>query len=109
MSRGMIRVGPLACSEAGNWTIGIWEIDPEAIGLAALEYSRYPLSWVREGSFSVALAMIETNGFVCRKAQRFGSILMRIIPRSPRRVVFRDFFRSDPPTKISVFWYHFRL
>ena len=70
MSRGMIRVGPFACREAGNWTIGIWEIDPEAIGLAALEYSRYPLSWVREGSFSVALAMIETNGFVCRKAER---------------------------------------
>jgi hypothetical protein len=77
--------------------------------LAALEYSRYPLSWVREGSFSVALAMIESNGFVCRKAERFGSILKRIIPRSPRRVVFRDFFRSDPPTKISGFWYHFRL
>jgi len=44
ISRGMILEGPEACKLAGNWTIGIGLIDPEARGLAALEYSRYPLS-----------------------------------------------------------------
>ena len=57
MSKGMMRDGPESCSVAGNWTIGIWEMDPEAIGLAALEYSKYPLSWVRLGSIAIAFAM----------------------------------------------------
>jgi hypothetical protein len=73
--------------------------------LAALEYSKYPLSWVRLGSFSIAFAMGRRWGWgkgILRVAD--GLICWRIITGSSRCVVFHVFFRRDPPTKICVFW-----